>query len=82
MRGGKYVNSNFGGEGGGGHNRGARRLVTHKVGDMLGGSGGMLSKNLEIFNPLNQFSCNMSSNSLNFILRLSVQTLMRDLHVL
>ena len=38
-------------------------------------------KNFEIFNPLNQFSCNMSSNLLNFILRLSVQTLMRDLHV-
>ena len=80
MKGGqKYVNSNFGGA----RNRGAKRPVTHEVGHMLGGSGGMLpQKILRFLTPWNQFSCNMSSNSLNFILRLSVQTLMRDLHVL
>ena len=49
MKGGqKYVNSNFGGA----RNRGAKRPVTHKVGHMLGGSGGMLPQKIEIFYPL------------------------------
>ena len=45
----KYVNCNFGGA----RNRGAKRHVTHKVGHMLGGSGGMLpQKILRFFYPL------------------------------
>ena len=40
--------------------------ITHEVGNMLGVSGGMLPR--KIFNPMkNQFSCNMSSNSLSVI---------------
>ena len=43
MKGGqKYVNSNFGGA----RNRGAKRPVTHFVGHMLGGSGGMLPQKI------------------------------------
>ena len=47
MKGGgqKYVNSNWGGGGGGGAcNRGAKRPMTHFVGHMLGGCGGMLPR--------------------------------------
>ena len=52
-RGQKYVNSNFGGGGGGAHNRGAKCPVTHQVGHMLGGVWGHAPpETFEILYPL------------------------------